>query len=128
MLDRLDDIKQMGQEQFGTLDHPADLEDNQSATLNNDRELIVEFLGYTKEVQIALQEMEENNVDMRRLVQELIMDKKSSGQQQLQDDITGLISENQINQNMIKEKLNFMTDDLNESKKTHKDEPETRVK
>ena len=81
MLDRLDDIKQMGQEQFGTLDHPADLEDNQSATLNNDRELIVEFLGYTKEVQIALQEMEENNVDMRRLVQELIMDKKSSGQQ-----------------------------------------------
>ena len=104
------------------------MEDNQSATLNNDRELIVEFLGYTKEVQIALQEMEENNVDMRRLVQELIMDKKSSGQQQLQDDITGLISENQINQNMIKEKLNFMTDDLNESKKTHKDEPETRVK
>ena len=29
---------------------------------------------------------------------------------------------------MIKEKLNYMTDDLNESKKTHKDEPETRVK
>ena len=57
------------------------------------------------------------------------MDKKSaSNQQQLQDDITSLISENQINQNMIKEKLHSMTDDLTEAKKTHKDEPETRVK
>ena len=29
-----------------------------------------------------MQEMEENNVDMRRLVQELIMDKKSASNQQ----------------------------------------------
>lgn len=78
MLDRLDDIRQMGQEYNGVLEHPADLEDPTSASLNNDRELIVEFLGYTKEVQTAMQEMEENNLDMRRLVQELIMDKKSA--------------------------------------------------
>jgi len=31
-------------------------------------------------------------------------------------------------QNEIKEKLNLMTEDVNESKKAHPNEPETRVK
>ena len=38
------------------------------------------------------------------------------------------MSENSANQALIKEKLDLMTVDINESKKLYKDEPETRVK
>ena len=46
--------------------------------MNNDRELIADFLEYTKEVQKGLTDMETNNTDMRSLVNELITDKKSA--------------------------------------------------
>lgn len=76
-----------------------------------------------------LLEMEKNNEEMSQLVHELVNDKKTAAnQKQLSDDIGALISENQGNQNQIKEKLTLMTDDINDSKKSHKDEPETRVK
>ena len=96
---------------------------------NNDRELIQEFLAYTKEVQAMLDEMENNNKEMHQLVHELVNDKKTAANQKtLSDEIGALISENQGNQNQIKEKLTLMTEDIADSKKTHKDEPETRVK
>lgn len=52
MLDRIEDIRKIAHENYGVFEHPADLEDKEtSASLNNDRELIMEFLGYTKDVQ-----------------------------------------------------------------------------
>lgn len=96
---------------------------------NNDRELIAEFLEYTKEVQVMLEEMENNNKEMHSLVHELVNDKKTAANQKtLSDEISALISENTGHQNSIKEKLTLMTEDIADSKKTHKDEPETRVK
>ena len=73
--------------------------------------------------------MESNNAEMRVLVNELTSDKKSaSHQKNLGDNITGLMTENQGNQGVIKEQLNLMTEDISDSKKSYADEPETRVK
>ena len=64
-----------------------------------------------------LAEMETNNGDMSNLVSELIQDKKSAAnQKQFQDDISTLLTENQGNQNLIKEKLAIMTEDIADSR------------
>lgn len=73
--------------------------------------------------------METNNDNMRERVNTLMQDKGSAANQKTaQEEISSLITENQGNQNMIKEKLNYMTEDMNESKKMFPNEPETRVK
>jgi len=77
MLDRFDDLKKMVQNENISMHLNESLADEESQ-VNNDRELIVEFLENTKEVQKCLQEMESNNSQMRGLVNELISDKKSA--------------------------------------------------
>ena len=42
--------------------------DEERDAQNNDRELIADFLEYTKEVQKGLGDMESNNTDMQDLV------------------------------------------------------------
>ena len=120
MLDRFDDLKKVStrsphsfklvqQENAQSMLNTVDI-DEEKEQQNNDRELILEFLEHTKEVQKGINEMETNNADMRNLVNELITDKKQAqNQQSLQDDINTLMSENTLNQGMIKEKLDLMT-------------------
>lgn len=44
---------------------------------NNDRELIYDFLIYTKEVKNSIEEMESNNTNLKRLIHELNLSVKS---------------------------------------------------
>jgi hypothetical protein len=60
MLDRFDDLKRMVQNENISMHLNESLADEEDQ-VNNDRELIVEFLDNTKEVQKCLQEMESNN-------------------------------------------------------------------
>jgi hypothetical protein len=53
---------------------------------NHDRELIAEFMVFTRELQSSLQEMESNNEEMTALVAELISDKKSPANQKVIQD------------------------------------------
>lgn len=54
-----------------------DDEEIEQEKLDKDRELIATFLEYTRKTQEALKDMSDNNVDMRKLVEELKLDKGS---------------------------------------------------
>ena len=73
--------------------------------------------------------MENNNTEMSSLVKELISDKGGNAhQKQCQEEVTGLLGENQGHQGEVKELIQKMSLDIEEAKKVDKDEPETRVK
>lgn len=92
MLDRLDDLQTM-MVSNGISAQMDSIDDEEN--VNNDRELIAEFLMYTKDAEEALNSMDNNNKQMGGYVSELITDKKSAqSQKEIQDEISALITEN----------------------------------
>ena len=121
---------------------------------NNDRELIEDFLLQVKEVQKLIVNMSKKNIELKELTDAQINENKSTNQQSklliqakvssvsLLFDITLMlmrliVKTDQINevvqlnakyQKKIKESLDLMTTEIEESQKQYPEEPETRVK
>ena len=79
MLDRLQQFKETANKHGITVDLKASLNDDEQA-INQDRELISEYLQYVTQAQKLLQEAEQNNRTMKDIAHKQMFDNKSANQ------------------------------------------------
>lgn len=96
--------------------------------IGEDRELIKDFLVQASEVQSWLTICEQNNAKMKKQAETQIYENKSANQEIRTDILNKLIDANADYFKRIKANLALMKIDIEESKESKPDEPETRVK